>query len=74
MPKGMDHHIESHKQRTGLTYIESFLEYCEMNGHDPEEIVLDLNRPLIEKIKAEFKKKRVVKNENLKSTFNDEFF
>lgn len=51
---GLTFKIEEYKKNTGLTYIESFLEFCEEKELDPEEMINQVNKTLKQKIADEF--------------------
>ena len=74
MLKGIDFQIEYYKLKTGLSFVDSFLDYCDENGLDPEEIINDLGKPLIEKIKVEFINRKMVKNETKAFSISIDFF
>ena len=45
--------VETHAQTYGVSYIDAVLAVCERYGIEPQVAAKFLNKPLIEKIKAE---------------------
>lgn len=45
--------VENHASKFGVSYIDSVIAVCEKYGLEPQMVVKFLNKPIIEKIKAE---------------------
>ena len=45
--------VETHAQSFGVSYIDAVLAVCERYGIEPQVAAKFLNKPLVEKIKAE---------------------
>jgi len=71
---GMDFIIETTKIRTGLSYIDAVLDFCEDKGLDFEDVMDDLHPSTLDKIKNEFIERNMVKGackaNSLESLFN----
>lgn len=73
--KGITRQIEQYKTETGVTYIESFLDFCEEKEIDPTEVIHEVDKPLFNKIKAEFEEKGfyIQKKESVKGNIKYKF-
>ena len=45
--------VENHAQKFGVSYIDSVIAVCERYGIEPQVAAKFLNKPIIEKIRAE---------------------
>jgi len=71
--QGITKQIELFRADTGMSYIESFLDFCELKDIDPEEIINEIDKPLKAKISNEFIEKGMTKQRRSTSTL-EEFF
>lgn len=69
--KGLDLLIETRHQATGIPYIDIMVEFATEKGIDIEDVVKELHPSMIDKIKVEFIKKRVVKGETIDTSIED---
>lgn len=63
--KGLDLQIETRKQASGMTYIDTLIEFAEKNLVDMEDLVKELHSSMIDKIKIEFIELKMVKGQTI---------
>ena len=70
----VDLQIENYKIKNNLTYVEAFLDFCDINKLDPEELIQSIGKPLKTKISVEFIRRKMVKDERLDNEITNDFF
>ncbi len=73
MQENISLQIEQFKQKTKMSYIDSFLDFCDERDLDPEELVNNIAKPLRLKLEAEFIERRMVKDKQPVPTLTDLF-
>lgn len=64
MIEGASLQIEQIKEKTGLSYIDSVIYFCNQNGFETDEIAEELHPALKEKLKFEFRELHMVREKN----------
>lgn len=70
MQGSIDLQIENRKYDSGMTYVDTILEFCEINQVDYIDVVKELHSSTIDKVKVEFINRNMVKGEKINNSID----